>query len=70
MPNVIRPAEALRVPVKIKLLKVVSPVTARVPPTVALPIKPVFPETESELRVAPDLTVRWPLIVASLAKFK
>ena len=62
--------KALMVPEIVKLLKEVSPVTVRVPPIVALPVKPVLPETESELRVAPDLTVNVPLITASLAKFK
>ena len=61
---------ALIVPERVKLLKEVSPVTVRVPPIVALPIRPVFPETESELRLAPDLTVNDPLITASLAKLK
>ena len=67
--------EALTVPVsvklpKVKLLKVVSPVTERVPPIVALPVREVAPETEIALKVPPDLTVKLPLIVASLAKLK
>lgn len=62
--------KALTVPVKVKLLKVVSPVTARVPPMVALPVRPVFPETESELRLAPDLTVKLPLISALFERFR
>lgn len=51
-------------PDKVKLLKVVSPVTARVPPIVALPRIAALVVTESELRVAPDLTVNDPLITA------
>ena len=70
LPNVVRPAEALSVPVKVRFPKVVSPETARVPPIVALPVKPVFPETERVLKVPPDFTVREPLITASLANVK
>ena len=64
------PPGTLKEPLTVRLFKVVSPVTLRVPPIVALPVKEVFPETESELRLAPDLTVKLPLISALFAKLK
>ena len=61
---------ALRVPVRVKLLREVSPVTASVPQMVALPRMAASVVTERELRVAPDLTVNDPLISALFAKCK
>ena len=68
------------VPLTVKPLTVVVLVTERVPPTTISPVevrdardrvfKLVAPETESELRVAPDLTVNVPLMTALFERFK
>ena len=76
LPRVVSP-EMFREPLAIKPFSVVVPVTEREPPTTASPVevrdarvralKFVLPETERELKLPPDLTVREPLTVALLA---
>ena len=70
VPFVVEALLNVEFPETVRLLREVSPVTASVPPMVALPRMAALVVTERELRVAPDLTVNDPLISALLAKCK